>query len=386
MKSFVGRLFVFFSAVVTGDKAKKLFIVSDSWDEKRVYNGVRPVNGFCSLYMVTVLSRVASFNTILMGGDIRRVLVTGAGGQIGSELVPYLRRYYGIENVIASDIRPARDDNVGPYEELDVLNYDEYERLVNKNDIQEVYHLAAILSATGENKPDLAWNVNINGFRNILEIARKRNVQKIFHPSSIAAFGSETPRENTPQNTVLTPRTMYGVTKVTGELLGNYYYDKFGVDTRGIRFPGVISNVAPPGGGTTDYAVEIFYEALKKGTYECFLRPDTMLPMIYMPDCLRSFKELMDAPVMNLKHRTRYNLAAMSFTPAELAAEIQKHKPEFTITYKPDYRQEIADTWPKSIDDSCAREDWGWSHDYDLEAMVDDMCFVLSARHEKDEI
>lgn len=371
---------------MSGYKAKKPGFVSEKRGETRVYNGRRPVSRFRCLYRVTVLSGLIQFTLILMGGDIRRVLVTGASGQIGSELVPYLQRYYGIENVIASDIRPANEDHSGPYEVLDVLDYAEYERLVVEKDVQEVYHLAAILSATGEQKPDLAWNVNINGFRNILEIARKGNVQKIFHPSSIAAFGSETPRENTPQNTILTPRTMYGVTKVTGELLGKYYYDKFGVDVRGIRFPGVISNVAPPGGGTTDYAVEIFYEAIKKGTYECFLRPDTMLPMIYMPDCLRSFKELMDAPVMNLKHRTSYNLAAMSFTPAELAAEIQKHKPEFTITYKPDYRQEIADTWPKSIDDSCAREQWGWSHDYDLKAMVDDMCFVLSSRHGKGEI
>lgn len=321
-----------------------------------------------------------------MGGDIGRVLVTGAGGQIGSELVPYLRGFYGTENVIASDIKPVEDGYEGPYEVLDVLNSEEYLRIVTENDVNEVYHLAAILSATGERHPDLAWNVNINGFKNILEIAKNRHVQKIFHPSSIAAFGSETPRDNTPQDTILTPRTMYGVTKVTGELLGNYYYDKFGVDTRGIRFPGVISNVAAPGGGTTDYAVEIFYEAIKKKTYECFLKPDSTLPMIYMPDCLRSFKELMDAPVDDLKHRTSYNLAAISFSPAELAAEIQKHMSEFTITYKPDFRQEIADTWPKSIDDSCAREEWGWSHDYDLEAMVDDMCFVLSARHEKGEI
>ena len=364
---------------------KKPVFVSDKRDENHGYNEFRHFTWFYCLYWIIVLSRVASFNTILMGGDSKRVLVTGASGQIGSELVPYLQRYYGVENVVASDIRPPGISFAGPYEILDVLNLEEYQRIVNDYNVDDVYHLAAILSASGENNPDLAWNVNINGFKNILEIAKKGNVQKIFHPSSIAAFGSETPKENTPQNTILTPRTMYGVTKVTGELLGKYYYEKFGVDVRGIRFPGVISNVAEPGGGTTDYAVEIFYAAIKEGTYQCFLRPDTMLPMIYMPDCLRSFKELMDAPVMNLKHRTSYNLAAMSFTPAMIAAEIQKHKPEFIITYKPDYRQEIADTWPKSIDDSCSRKEWGWSHDYDLEAMVDDMCFVLSARYEKGE-
>jgi threonine 3-dehydrogenase len=323
---------------------------------------------------------------ILMGGDVRRILVTGAMGQIGSELVPYLRSLYGPENILATDIRPVGDDYHGSYEPLDVLDYDHLKSLVVDNDINEVYHLAAILSASGEQRPDLAWNVNINGFRNVLEIAHEGHIQKIFHPSSIAAFGSETPRVNTPQDTVLSPRTMYGVTKVTGELLGRYYYDKFGVDVRGIRFPGVISNVALPGGGTTDYAVEIFYDAIKKGSYECFLKPDTTLPMIYMPDCLRAFQELMNAPVEHLKHRTSYNLSALSFSPAELAVEIQKHRPEFTITYKPDYRQEIADSWPKSIDDSCAREEWGWSHDYNLEAMVDDMCFMLTARYEKGEI
>ncbi len=320
-----------------------------------------------------------------MGGDVRRVLVTGAMGQIGSELVPYLRGFYGDDNVLATDIRPAMEGYEGWYEPLDVLDSEQFKRLVEENEINEVYHLAAILSATGELKPDLAWNVNINGFRNVLELARDGCIGKIFHPSSIAAFGSETPRDNTPQDTVLTPRTMYGVTKVTGELLGNYYYNKFGVDVRGIRFPGVISNVAPPGGGTTDYAVEIFYEAIKDGSYDCFLRHDTTLPMIYMPDCLRSFKELMDAPVDDLKHRTSYNLSAISFNPAELAAEIRMHLPEFTITYKPDYRQEIADTWPKSIDDSCAREEWGWSHEYDLGSMVADMIKVLRARHEKGE-
>lgn len=313
-------------------------------------------------------------------------MVTGALGQIGSELVPRLQRLFGTQNILATDIKEPNGDYSGSYERLDVLEIDEVRNLVKGYDIDEVYHLAAILSATGEMKPDLAWNVNINGFRNVLDVAREELINKIFHPSSIAAFGTETPRLNAPQDTVLTPRTMYGVTKVAGELLGKYFFDKFGVDVRGIRLPGVISNVAPPGGGTTDYAVEIFYEAIKKGSYECFLRPDTKLPMIYMPDCLKAFQDLMDAPSKNLKHRTSYNLSSLSFNPAELAAEIVKHKPEFTITYEPDFRQKIADSWPMSIDDSCAREEWGWSPDYDLGEMVDDMCFILSARYEKGEI
>jgi threonine 3-dehydrogenase len=313
-------------------------------------------------------------------------MVTGALGQIGSELVPHLQLLYGTQNVLATDIKEPSGSYSSSYERLDVLNVAELRGLVKGYDIDVVYHLAAILSATGEMRPDLAWDVNINGFRNVLEMARESLIDKIFHPSSIAAFGTETPRLNTPQDTVLTPRTIYGVTKVTGELLGKYFFEKFGVDVRGIRLPGVISNVAPPGGGTTDYAVEIFYEAIERGSYECFLRPDTTLPMIYMPDCLKAFQDLMDAPSETLKHRTSYNLSSLSFNPAELAAEIMKHKPEFTITYKPDFRQEIADSWPMSIDDSCARAEWGWSPDYDLGAMVDDMCFVLAARHESDKI
>ena len=312
-------------------------------------------------------------------------MVTGATGQIGSELVPQLQELYGIKNVVASGRRSQSDSFKGVYEVLDVLDKTRMLEVVKQYDINEVYHLAAILSAKGEMDPGVAWDINIEGFRNVLEVAREGYVQKIFHPSSIAAFGPETPREMTPQDTVLKPRTMYGVTKVTGELLGNYFFEKYGVDVRGARLPGIISNVTPPGGGTTDYAVEIFYEAIRKGNYVCFLRPDTSLPMMYMPDCLKAFIDLMNAPLEGLKHHTDYNLAAMSFNPAELAAEIQKHKPEFTITYEPDFRQKIANSWPKSIDDSYARMEWGWSHDYDLEAMVDDMCFVLTARYEKGE-
>ena len=323
---------------------------------------------------------------VLMSGDINRILITGALGQIGSELTVDLQKTYGIDNVVATDIKEPKDDFKGAYEKLDVLDQDRMRQLIKEYDIDTVYHLAAILSATGEKRPDLAWNININGFCNLLTVAKERNVSKIFHPSSIAAFGPETPKINTPQETVLKPRTIYGVTKVVGELLGNYYFEKWGVDVRGARLPGVISNVAPPGGGTTDYAVEIFYDAIKHQKYTCFLKPDTKLPMIYMPDCLKAFKQLMEAPIENLKHHTDYNLGAISFDPAELVAEIKTHIPEFTITYEPDFRQKIADSWPKSIDDSAARSEWGWSRDYDLKAMVADMLKVLGERYQRGEL
>jgi nucleoside-diphosphate-sugar epimerase len=258
--------------------------------------------------------------------------------------------------------------------------------LIKSYDIDTIYHLAAILSASGEKHPDLAWKVNIEGFCNVMNIAKEEQVSQIFHPSSIAAFGPETPRINTPQHTMLKPRTIYGITKVVGELLGNYYFEKWGVDVRGIRLPGVISNVAPPGGGTTDYAVEIFYEAIKYQKYTCFLRPDSTLPMIYMPDCLKAFKDLMDAPIEGLMHHTDYNLSALSFNPSELADEIKTHIPEFKINYKPDFRQKIADSWPKSIDDSTSRAEWGWSPDYDLSDMVTDMLKVLRERYRRGEL
>jgi len=326
------------------------------------------------------------FLMVLMGGDIRRVLVTGAMGQIGSELVEDLQDRYGIDNVLATDIRDPHDDFKGNYEELDVLEQERVNELVKQYDIDTTYHLAAILSAVGEKKPELAWKVNIEGFCNILAVAKKGKISKIFHPSSIAAFGPETPKIETPQETVLKPRTIYGITKVVGELLGNYYYEKWGVDVRGARLPGVISSVSPPGGGTTDYAVEIFYEAIKNQKYTCFLKPDSTLPMIYMPDCLKAFQMLMDAPVEILEHHTDFNLGALSFSPEELAAEIKTHIPEFTITYEPDFRQKIADSWPKSIDDSAAREEWGWSPDFGLKTMVADMLKVLRERYERGEL
>ena len=321
-----------------------------------------------------------------MSGDVNRVLITGATGQIGAELVPDLQKQYGVNNVIASGRREAPEGFNGIYEVVDVLDKDRMRDVVKQYDIDTVYHLAALLSAKGELNPENAWTINIEGFKNVLAVAMDCKVKKIFHPSSIAVFGPETPRDNTPQETILKPRTMYGVTKVTGELLGNYYFEKFGVDVRGARLPGIISNVAPPGGGTTDYAVEIFYEAIKHGKYTCFLGPNSSLPMMYMPDCLRAFNMLMEAPLENLKHHTDFNLAGISFNPKELSDEIKKHMPEFKITYKPDFRQKIADSWPKSIDDSASREEWGWSPSYDLEAMVADMLKVLGKRHERGEL
>lgn len=311
-----------------------------------------------------------------MSKEMKRILITGACGQIGSELTAILREKYGAENVVASDIRkdPLKEMvESGPYEVLDVRDREELKRVVEKYSIDTIFHMAAILSASGEKNPWLAWDVNINGLYNILEIAREKELTRVFVPSSIAAFGPETPRKNTPQETVLKPRTIYGITKVVGERLGEYYFWKFGLDVRGIRYPGIISSKTLPGGGTTDYAVEIFYEALKHRKYTAFLKKDTRLPMMYMPDCLKATIMLMEADLSSLKHHTDFNVAGMSFSVEELASEIKKHIPEFQIDYKPDFRQEIADSWPESIDDSAAREEWGWNPDYDLTRMTADM-------------
>jgi len=270
---------------------------------------------------------------------------------------------------------------LGPFEFIDVTRRETIEAVVKKYNIDTIYHLAAILSAVGEQNPQLAWDVNMNGLYNVLEIARERKIARVFCPSSIAAFGPETPRDNTPQETVLRPRTMYGVTKVAGELLCDYYFYRFGLDVRGIRYPGIISSETLPGGGTTDYAVEIFYEAIKHKRYNCFLREDTVLPMMYMPDCIRGTIQLMEADLSRLKHHADFNLAAISFCPAELVAEIEKHIPELTCEYKPDFRQQIADSWPRSIDDSAAREEWGWKPQYDLRAMVADMLEKLGRKY-----
>ena len=320
--------------------------------------------------------------------DMRRILVTGADGQIGSELTPALRERYGDENVIATDIAepcPVLCDS-GPFEFLDVTQRGAIAAIVDRYHIDTIYHMAAILSATGERKPQLAWNVNVNGLYKILEVARERKLTRVFYPSSIAAFGPDTPKDKTPQETIMRPATMYGVTKVTGEMLGNYYFQRFGMDVRSVRYPGIISSETLPGGGTTDYAVEIFYEAIKHRRYTCFVRQDTVLPMMYMPDCIRATILLMEADLSQLKHHADFNLAGLSFSAGELAAEIKKHFPDFVCEYKPDFRQDIANSWPRTIDDHAAREEWGWKPQYDLAAMTADMLERLQKKYEEGKI
>jgi nucleoside-diphosphate-sugar epimerase len=307
---------------------------------------------------------------------VQRILVTGALGQIGSELVIALRDRYGPEMVVASDIRmtSARDPaGSGPFELLDCTDFRQIQETVRRYDIDSIYHLAALLSAVAEEKPRVAWELNMGGLYKVLEVARESKCA-VFHPSSIGAFGPSTPRANTPQDTIQRPTTMYGVTKVAGELLCDYYHTRFGVDTRGVRYPGLISHVAPPGGGTTDYAVEIFYEAIRNQRYSCFLEADTCLDMMYMPDAIKAAIDLMEADASRLQHRNAFNITATNFTPERLAAEIRRHIPEFAIKYDVDpVRQAIADSWPDSIDDSAAREEWDWEPGYDLETMTNDM-------------
>lgn len=312
-----------------------------------------------------------------------KILVTGAAGQIGSELVADLKARYGEGSVVATDKAVTRAQAAaGILEPLDVMHLSSVERAVRTHHIDTVYHLAAILSASGETDPNLAWDVNMGGLKNILDVSARYSVGRVFWPSSIGVFGPDAQKSMAPQDAPLNPTTMYGITKVAGELMSSYYSLKHGLDVRSVRFPGLISSEAKPGGGTTDYAVEIFYSALQSGRYTCFLREDATLPMMYMPDALRGAIELMEADAERVKLHRGYNLAAMSFSPGRLASEIRKHLPGFAATYSPDSRQAIADSWPRSIDDSAARKDWGWKEEYDLPAMVTDMLSRLSRRLE----
>jgi nucleoside-diphosphate-sugar epimerase len=304
-----------------------------------------------------------------------KILIIGACGQIGTELTQKLRKLYGTENVIASDIRKLNVDvvNSGPFEVVNALDFNQIEHLVEVHGITDVYLMAALLSATAEKNPAFAWDLNMNSLFHVLNLAKAGKIKKIFWPSSIAVFGPTTPKENTPQYTVMEPSTVYGISKQAGERWCEYYHNIFGVDVRSIRYPGLISWSSPPGGGTTDYAVDIYHKALENQSYECFLSAETKMPMMYMDDAIAATIQIMQAPAEQIKIRSSYNLAAMSFTPTEIAAEIQKHIPDFTISYAPDFRQKIADSWPSSIDDSRAREDWGWNHHFALDNMTVDM-------------
>ena len=304
-----------------------------------------------------------------------KILVIGASGQIGVELTLALRKMYGNVNVVASDLREENEllRGSGPYVSLDVMNKEMLHVQVIRQNITQIYLLADILSATGEKNPGLAWHLNMQGLLNVLDIAREEKLQKVYWPSSIAVFGPTSPKKNCPQQTIIEPTTVYGISKYAGEFWCNYFHQRFGVDVRSLRYPGLISYKSAPGGGTTDYAVEIFHEALEEKKYECFLKEDAYLPMMYMPDAIRATIELMEAPADKISVRTSYNLSGMSFSPKEIAGEIKEHIPDFKISYKPDYRQKIADSWPESIDDTVARKDWGWKEEYDLKGMTKDM-------------
>ncbi len=314
---------------------------------------------------------------------MKRLLVTGATGQIGSELVPELRKRYGPDNVIAAVHKTQPDRELlegGPFLSLDVRDADSAEKVIKEYRIDTIYHLAALLSAAAERDPGLAWDVNMNGIRNILEAARKFNLS-VFFPSSIGAFGPSTPADNTPQDTIQRPTTIYGITKLAGELLCDYYFRRYGVDTRGLRFPGLISYKTLPRGGTTDYAVEIFYAAVREKRYECFLKQGTRLDMMYMPDAIRAAIEIMEADAERLIHRNAFNITAMSLAPEDIYAEIKKHIPDFIMTYRVDpMRQAIADSWPHHMDDSAARREWGWRPEYNLATMTREMIKRLSGK------
>jgi nucleoside-diphosphate-sugar epimerase len=312
-----------------------------------------------------------------------RILITGGLGQVGSELAVALRERHGAENVLVTDIRRSRDGQLeegGPFELLDCRDGERVHELVRRFRVDQIYHLAALLSATAEARPQEAWDINISGLYAVLEVARSEGCS-VFTPSSIAAFGPNAPKDYTPQDTIQRPTSMYGLTKVTGELLCDYYYKKYGVDTRGVRYPGIISNVTPPGGGTTDYAVEIYYAALRQHRYDCFLKPDTYLDMIYMPDAIKAAIDLMEADPARLRHRNSFNITAMSFSPEEQAAYIRKYIPDFEIAYDIDpVRQALANSWPNSLEDYAARVEWDWAPEYDLDATTRDMLQTLSER------
>lgn len=314
---------------------------------------------------------------------MERVLVTGSVGQIGSELTMELRKIYGNKNVVAGINRTQPKGvlkETGPYEKCDCTNFEQLKKVIKEYEITQIYHLAAILSAVAEAKPNLAWRVNINGLYNVLELAREYKCA-VFTPSSIGAFGSSTPKDNTPQDTIQRPNTMYGVTKVAGELLCDYYYKRFGVDTRGVRYPGIISNETLPGGGTTDFAVEIYYEAVRNKEYTIPLQKGTFLDMMYMPDAIKAAIDLMNADSNKLKHRNAFNVTAMSFDPEMITKSIKKLIPEFSVKYDVDpVKQEIADSWPNNMDDSAAKEEWNWNPEYDLDKMTKDMIEVLSKK------
>lgn len=309
-----------------------------------------------------------------------KILIIGAGGQIGIELAQELSLLYGSSNVIAADLKPIPALENNPFEKLDVLDKEALLNIVKKHDIAHVYLLAALLSATGEQNPMFAWKLNMEGLFHVLELAKEKHISRVYWPSSIAVFGPTTPRELTPQYTVMEPSTVYGISKQAGERWCEWYFHKHGVDVRSLRYPGLIGWKSAPGGGTTDYAVHIFHEAIKNGRYECFLSEDTALPMMHMEDAIRATIEIMHAPAEQIRIRGSYNLGGVSFTPREIAAEIKNHIPGFQISYKPDFRQQIANSWPKSIDDSEARQDWGWKQHYDLKGLVDNMLKNLAQK------
>lgn len=312
------------------------------------------------------------------------LLILGASGQIGNELTQKLREIYGNKNVVASDIREGNKEmmNSGPFELIDATDKDRILEVIKKYNVTQIYLLAAMLSATAEQHPKKAWDLNMNSLLAVLDLAKEKHIQKIYWPSSIAVFGPTTPKENTPQNTIMEPSTVYGISKLAGEFWCKYYHDKYGVDVRSLRYPGIISWKSKPGGGTTDYAVDIYFKALEEEKYTCFLSENTSLPMMYMDDAVNATIQLMQAKPSQIKVRTGYNLAAMSFTPNEIASEIKKHIPDFEISYQPDFRQQIADSWPQSIDDSKAREDWKWQHKFDLTSMTKNIIKNLKKNHQ----